>query len=68
MKDFWYFLQACWIIFRGDRAWCRGFIQYAMMAEEPWEEDGIESIEINIVVCMKEGWASTMTKEWSIDD
>ena len=68
MKEFWYFLQACWIIFRADRAWASGFIQYAMMAEEPWEEEGIENVEVNIVVLRKEGTASTITKKWSIDD
>ncbi len=68
MKEFWYFLTACWAIFRADKAWLDGFIQYSMMAEEDWEADGIENVEVNIVVCMKEGWASTITKEWSIED
>lgn len=68
MKEFWYYLQSCWIVFWAGCAWRDGLIQYAMMAEEDWEEEGIENVEVNIVVCMEEGCASTITKKWSVDD
>ena len=67
MKEFWYYLQSCWAVFWAGKAWREGLIQYAMMAEEPWEEEGIDGVEVNIVVAIPDGCAITITKRYDLE-
>ena len=68
LKEYWYFLTGCWAVFRADRAWRDGLIQYAMMAEEDdWGED-VDAVEVSIVVVMSEGYAVTITKRYDLEE
>ena len=68
MKEFWYYLESCWAVFWAGKAWRDAMVQFAMMAEEDWKEEGVDAVEVNIVVAIEDGYASTMTKRYDLEE
>lgn len=48
------FIRSCWSIWRSGRAWQEGLVVYSMMAEEEWQKEGIDHVEVTLWVHIPE--------------